>query len=94
MKMQKYVIFVKKNLKINMWKIKNIVKLEIFVIIHRNIEVLHIACVIQSFSVITFSVPKKSTIDFHNGSNYDFHFIIKVLAEEFKKQFFLFWRKH
>ena len=24
---------------------------------------------------------------FHNGSNYDYHFIIKVLAEEFKKQF-------
>ena len=24
---------------------------------------------------------------FHNGSNYDFHFIIKELAEEFKKQF-------
>ena len=24
---------------------------------------------------------------FHNGSNYDYHFIIKELAEEFKKQF-------
>ena len=23
----------------------------------------------------------------HNGSNYDYHFIIKELAEEFKKQF-------
>ena len=27
------------------------------------------------------------SIDFHNGSNYDYHFIIKKLAEEFKKQF-------
>ena len=24
---------------------------------------------------------------FHNGSNYDYHFIVKLLAEEFKKQF-------
>ena len=32
----------KKNLKKNIWKIKNIVKLEIIVIIKENIEVLHI----------------------------------------------------
>ena len=32
MKMQKSAIFVNKNLKINIWKIKNIVKLEIIVI--------------------------------------------------------------
>ena len=30
---------------------------------------------------------KKITITFHNESNYDYHFIIKELAEEFKKQF-------
>ena len=46
MKMQKFVIFVKKNLKINMLKIKNIVKLGIIVIIQVNIEELHIAYVI------------------------------------------------
>ena len=33
------------------------------------------------------SVPEKIPIVFHNGSNYDYHFIIIVLAEEFKKQF-------
>ena len=33
------------------------------------------------------SVPKKIPIDFHNGSNYDYHFIIKKLPEEFEKQF-------
>ena len=33
------------------------------------------------------SVPKKVPIAFHNGSNYEYHFIIKELAEEFKKQF-------
>ena len=43
MKMQKSVIFVRKNLKI---KIKNIVKLEIIAIIQGNIEVLRIACII------------------------------------------------
>ena len=31
-------------------------------------------------------MPKKIPILFHNGSNYDYHFIIKELAEEFKKQ--------
>ena len=46
MKMQKSVIFLKKKLKINIWKIKNIVKLEINVITHGNVEVLHIAYVI------------------------------------------------
>ena len=33
------------------------------------------------------SVPKKIPRVFHNGSNYDYHFIIKELAEKFKKQF-------
>ena len=32
-------------------------------------------------------MPKKIPIVFHNGSSYDYHFIIKKLAEEFKKQF-------
>ena len=31
------------------------------------------------------SVPKKISIVFPNGSNYDYHFIIKEVAEEFKK---------
>ena len=34
-----------------------------------------------------YSVPRKILIDFHNGSNYNYHFIIRELAEEFKKQF-------
>ena len=46
MKMQKYIIFVKKNLKMNMIKIKSIVKLGFIVVIQVNIEVLHIAYVI------------------------------------------------
>ena len=46
MAMQKSVIFVEKNVKINMRKIKNIIKLEIIFIIQGNIEVLHIAYVV------------------------------------------------
>ena len=34
-----------------------------------------------------YSLTKKVPIVFHSGSNYDYHFIIKELAEEFKKQF-------
>ena len=32
-------------------------------------------------------MPKKIPIVFYNGSNYDHNFIIKDLAEKFKKQF-------
>ena len=32
-------------------------------------------------------MPKKNPIGFHNGSDYDYHFIIKELAGQFKKQF-------
>ena len=36
---------------------------------------------------LKYSVPKKIPIVFHNGSNYDYHFIITEFAEEFIKQF-------
>ena len=42
---------------------------------------------VHSIYDLKYSVPKKILIAFHNGSDYDYHFIIKVLAEEFKKQF-------
>ena len=54
-----------------MWKIQNIVKLEIIVISICNLK---------------YSIPKKIPIAFRNGSNYDYHFVIKDLAE-FKNQF-------
>ena len=31
-----------------------------------------------------YSVPKRIPIAFHNRSNYDYHFIVKALAEEFE----------
>ena len=49
--MQNFAIFVKKILKINMLKIKNIVKLEI-IIIQMDIEVQHIAYVIQNIAYL------------------------------------------
>ena len=46
MKTQKSVIFFKKNLKINMLKTRNILKLEIIAIIQGNVEVLGISYII------------------------------------------------
>ena len=42
---------------------------------------------VQYISNLKCSVSKKIAIVFHNGSNYDYYFIIKELAEKFKKQF-------
>ena len=36
---------------------------------------------------LKYSVPKEITIFSHNGSNYDYHFVIKKLAQEFEGQF-------
>ena len=40
----------------------------------------------HSLCNLEYSVPKKIRIVFRNGSNYDYHFIAKELAEKFKKQ--------
>ena len=36
---------------------------------------------------LRYKVPKEIPIVFHNGSTYDYHFVIKKLAEEFKGEF-------
>ena len=36
---------------------------------------------------LKYSVPKEIPIVFHDGSNYDYYFMTKGLAEKFKKQF-------
>ena len=41
----------------------------------------------HSISNLKYNVSKTIHIVFHNGSNYDYHFFIKELAKEFKKQF-------
>ena len=55
-------------------------KLNIIVIIQGNIAP-------QSICNLKYSVTKKIPIVFENGSDHDYHFIIKELAEESKKQF-------
>ena len=59
------VILAKKNLKINIWKIKK----------YRKVR-----------DHYKYSVPKNNPIVFHCGSNYNFHFIIKESAEEYKNE--------
>ena len=36
---------------------------------------------------LRYKTPKEIPVVFHNGSRYDYHFIIKELAEDFKGQF-------
>ena len=39
----------------------------------------------HSICILKYSVPKQIPIAFHNESNYDCHFVIKELTEEFKE---------
>ena len=82
MKMQKIAIFVKKILKIDMLKIKKYLKVrDHYHYIGEYRGAAHRICNVK------FSVPDEILVAFHNGSNYDYHFIIKEEAEEFRKQF-------
>ena len=36
---------------------------------------------------LRYKMPKEIPVVFHNGSTYDYHFITKELAEEFKGEF-------
>ena len=36
---------------------------------------------------LRYKIPKEISVVFHNGSTYDYHFIIKELAEEFEGEF-------
>ena len=41
----------------------------------------------HSICNLRYKVPKEIPVVFHNGSTYDYHFIIKQLAKEFKGNF-------
>ena len=41
----------------------------------------------HSICSLKYSVPKEILIVFHNGSNYNYHFIIKEPAQEFEGQY-------
>ena len=83
-KLKRLATFVKSNLKINMLEITNIVKVGTIVII----RVAHTICNLK------YPVPKEIPIVFHNWSNYDYHFIINVLAEKCWKRNYFFKRKY
>ena len=40
---------------------------------------------VHSICNLRHSAPKEISVYFHNGSNYDYHFMIKDLAEAFEK---------
>ena len=80
--MQKSVIYRTKNLEINFLKINKYRKTRDHS--HYAGEYRGAA---HSICNLKYSVPTKIPLVFHNESNYDYHFIIKELAEEFKKQF-------
>ena len=42
---------------------------------------------VNSICNLKYSVTKKIPVVIHNGSNYDYNFIIKELIGQFKKQF-------
>ena len=84
MKIKKNVTYVKKGFVMIKMKKRNLnytKKLEIIVIIQRNLEATHSICNLR------YKVPQEIPVKIHNGSKYDYHFIIRELAEEFKGQF-------
>ena len=42
---------------------------------------------VHSVFNLKFNVPNEIPVVFHNGSNYDHHFIIKKIANEFEEEF-------
>ena len=42
---------------------------------------------VRSICNLRYKISKETPVVFHNGSAYDYHFIIKELAEEFKRKF-------
>ena len=79
MKMQKSVVLAKKYLKINIWKRKKYCK--VWNHCHYAGEYTGFA---NDICNLKYRVPKKIPTAFHNESNYDYNFIIKKIAEEYK----------
>ena len=44
----------------------------------------------HSIGNLNYNIPKKIPIVFHNGSNYDYHFLIRKLAKKSEIQFNFF----
>ena len=78
MKSKKYVIYVKKNF-VTMKTKKKVRDHCHYPGKFRGVH--HSECNLR------YKVPKEIPVVFHNGSTYDYHFIIKKLAEEFEGEF-------
>ena len=78
MKMQRSVIFVKKNSKMNIWKKEEYCKF----IDHCYYAGKYRDATLSIFN-LEYIVPEKIPIVFHNESKYDYHFIVTELAEKF-----------
>ena len=89
MKMKKSVKFAKKYLKINISTIK-----KYHTVRNQWYHTEEYRGAAHNICNLKHSVLKKISITFHNGSNYGYHFVIKELAEEFRKITYLFRRKH
>ena len=80
---KKFVICVKENLKMkndkNAFKIYNKVK-EHCHYIGKYIEAAHSICNLR------YKIQKEISVEIYNGSRYDYNFIIKELAKDFKGQ--------
>ena len=85
MKSKKYATYAKKNFVMIKMKRRNLnytKKLGIIVIIQEKFRgATHSICNLR------YKVPHKIHVKIHNGSKYDYHFIIRELAEEFKGQY-------
>ena len=80
MKVQKYVTFVKKRLKINILKNK-----------HLNVKghclyTCEYRGAAHSICKLKYSIRKETTIIFHNRASYIYYFIIKELPKKFEGQ--------
>ena len=84
MKIKKFVIYVKKSfarIKIIKKNLNKSKKSEIIVIIQGNAH---------SICNLNYKITTEIPVVFHNGSTYDYHFIIKQLAKKFKGNFDFF----
>ena len=77
MKIQRSAIFVKKSFKINIVKIKKYKARD-----HCHYTGEYCGATL-SICNLKYSIPREITIFFQNGTKYDYHFIMKELAEEF-----------
>ena len=82
MKRPKSTTFAEKRSKINTLMIKNYCRVED----HCHYTGKHRGAA-HSICNLKYSIPKDMPVVFHNGSNYDYHFIIKMLAKEFEGEF-------